>query len=351
MPGSKVYVAPDESSPHGQAKVDAMSAKLEEAKTAGNVARWRISGLCGGLGSALMTFLVISLFLFRVGSNPAYFAATIGFYGLPGMLLALLPTDARPIYWVGRFLAVVSLLGTLSNTSQAIGGLVLLECRQSSTVDSWWCDLLQIQYVIWATTTSTTFILFLHAQWLSPRASLNRMWQTTGLFISVFGSLAVVVTGIEVVAKPTDEIRMRVVCWQIARNLSWLVIGVMHASPKFRTTIHSALLARGGQIASASAIAALMGGRSPEDVREIAGKNFKGVTLGPGGITYQHLADRAPNPDELSALSRACKFGGVDYFVSHSWRDDLEAKWDILQKIRANFMKKHGRECVVWLDK
>ena len=94
-----------------------------------------------------------------------------------------------------------------------------------------------------------------------------------------------------------------------------------------------------------------MGGRSPVTVRRTAIKNFKGVTLGPGGVTYALLADRAPNPDELSAVSKLCKFGEVDFFISHSWRDNLKVKWDILWKIRTNFMEEHGREPVMWLDK
>ena len=89
--------------------------------------------------------------------------------------------------------------------------------------------------------------LFAHAQWHSPRESLNRIWQTTGGFISIFETSVVVVTCLQVVATPKDEVSIRVIYWQTARNLSWLFIGVMHAPPKFRTTIHSALLARGGQ--------------------------------------------------------------------------------------------------------
>ena len=43
------------------------------------------------------------------------------------------------------------MLGTLSNAGQAIGGASLIECRRQSTTESWWCGLLQAQYVLWNT--------------------------------------------------------------------------------------------------------------------------------------------------------------------------------------------------------
>lgn len=41
----------------------------------------------------------------------------------------------------------------------------------------------------------------------------------------------------------------------------------------------------------------------------------------------------------------------IDFCVIHSWHDDPVAKWDVLQRLAAQFSDKHGREPTFWLDK
>ena len=368
MPSAKVYSiqgdehSEQEESPSTSSRpsaVDTMSSKLEEAKKLGHSSRLRISGMCGGIGAGLVLFLCASLFVFPVGSDPAWAAATIGFFGMPGMLLALLPTDARSIYWVGRFIMFVSAIGTIPNVLHTIRSPYTDACEAGNNyldttyenTPSWYCFVIRATTLSWALITCATSSMLVRAQFLPPRASLNRLWVAAGWFTAGFGFIGVTALLFKTIATPHDELDARQMTWQIVRNTTWITIGILIKSSKFRATVHSALLARGGQVSSASAIAALMGGRSPVTVRQTASKNFKGVTLGPGGVTYALLADRAPNPDELSAISRPCKFGEVDYFVSHSWRDNLKVKWDILWKIRTDFVKEHGREPVMWIDK
>ena len=43
--------------------------------------------------------------------------------------------------------------------------------------------------------------------------------------------------------------------------------------------------------------------------------------------------------------------GSVDAFVSHSWHDDPEKKWTVLQQWREKFKGEHGREPKLWIDK
>ena len=75
-------------------------------------------------------------------------------------------------------------------------------------------------------------------------------------------------------------------------------------------------------------------------------------------ITWEQLSDAAwnsrgdnqPSP-QLFELSRPSVLGSCDAFVSHSWRDDADAKWDALQSWNRNFTDRFGRSPSVWLDK
>lgn len=43
--------------------------------------------------------------------------------------------------------------------------------------------------------------------------------------------------------------------------------------------------------------------------------------------------------------------GDGDVFLSHSWHDDPQAKWEAFQIWRDAFVSEHGREPLVWFDK
>ena len=61
---------------------------------------------------------------------------------------------------------------------------------------------------------------------------------------------------------------------------------------------------------------------------------------------------KANSPDtRCFEKSRPVTFDQVDFFLSHSWSDDPHAKWDAVQKLRADFKAKNGREPLVWFDK
>jgi len=63
---------------------------------------------------------------------------------------------------------------------------------------------------------------------------------------------------------------------------------------------------------------------------------------------------KGPAMDERFALPAVCEranLGKVDAFVSHSWHDDAELKWEALQAWRCDFVAEHGREPTVWFDR
>merc|ERR1712232_482542 len=49
--------------------------------------------------------------------------------------------------------------------------------------------------------------------------------------------------------------------------------------------------------------------------------------------------------------STATTFGNCDAFLSHSWHDNLDAKWTALHRWSEAFRQKHGRSPTFWLDK
>ena len=73
-------------------------AVLKEAKAAGHQVRVRISGTAGGIGAVFVSFMVLTTVIARRGGDLAYAGATLGFWGIMMLLLALLPTDTKLIY-------------------------------------------------------------------------------------------------------------------------------------------------------------------------------------------------------------------------------------------------------------
>ena len=69
-------------------------------------------------------------------------------------------------------------------------------------------------------------------------------------------------------------------------------------------------------------------------------------------LTLELFADTNPNPTvESRKLAKKCKSGEIDWFVSHSWRDDAKLKWAALAEEADSFKAQNGRWPVIWLDK
>jgi len=61
------------------------------------------------------------------------------------------------------------------------------------------------------------------------------------------------------------------------------------------------------------------------------------------------------NTDTEAALAAAHELRSnekyVDYFISHSWHDDAQAKFAVLDLVKQQFKEKYSREATFWLDK
>ena len=53
----------------------------------------------------------------------------------------------------------------------------------------------------------------------------------------------------------------------------------------------------------------------------------------------------------MKDLAQRCQLGEVDAFLSHSWHDSPQAKWDALVGWSAAFEAHHGRSPILWFDR
>ena len=117
----------------------------------------------------------------------------------------------------------------------------------------------------------------------------------------------------------------------------------------FRPRIHAWLirLATAGDAGRAAGVAAMIGKLEPQAVLSMSRRTFTGL---PFDVLCKE--DFASNQDTgLNAKARRCRLGEVDAFLSHSWHDNAESKWQTLSSWAAEFAEAQGRSPVVWLDK
>jgi hypothetical protein len=117
---------------------------------------------------------------------------------------------------------------------------------------------------------------------------------------------------------------------------------------RLQSSLRSFLLSR-IEHGTAASVAGFLGGRSPEHIQNTAKHLFKGVTL--DLVKKEAMGKSSPDPLLIEKTVPAT-LGQVDAFVSHSWHDDSDLKWEQLQIYRTDFKKANsGREPLVWIDK
>jgi hypothetical protein len=85
-----------------------------------------------------------------------------------------------------------------------------------------------------------------------------------------------------------------------------------------------------------------------KDAQKEAAGLLRCVTL--DKISKEELAETKLNP-LLFERSTPASFGEVDAYISHSWHDPSDEKWEALQGWRERFKREHDREPRVWIDK
>lgn len=108
------------------------------------------------------------------------------------------------------------------------------------------------------------------------------------------------------------------------------------------------LAQRGTAFTTAAGISALLQGREPAAVQALALSRLRAVSA--AQVTLEGLRSNAAD-QSLFALSAPARVGEVDLFVSHSWHDEHEPKFQALQAWRARFVRVHNREPLLWIDR
>jgi len=104
-------------------------------------------------------------------------------------------------------------------------------------------------------------------------------------------------------------------------------------------------------LSTAAGIASIVDGRDPQAVMAKATERCRSVTL--DQVEKDDFSSTVPIQQglDLNGCTKPTRLGEIDAFISHSWHDDVEAKWAALQTWRRNFRAQHGREPRVWIDK
>eukprot|EP00927_Polykrikos_kofoidii_P059356 TRINITY_DN5451_c1_g1_i6.p1 TRINITY_DN5451_c1_g1~~TRINITY_DN5451_c1_g1_i6.p1 ORF type:complete len:585 (+),score=57.01 TRINITY_DN5451_c1_g1_i6:66-1820(+) len=104
-------------------------------------------------------------------------------------------------------------------------------------------------------------------------------------------------------------------------------------------------------------LAALFEGANPEQLLLSAVERFRCVSW---DVLKQHpeiiisggtLDVVGAGCEDLYDLSIPWRFSECDAFVSHSWRDDADLKWNTMSRWCEGFRQQHNRDPKLWLDK
>ena len=184
----------------------------------------------------------------------------------------------------------------------------------------------------------------------SPRATVNLMW-TAGLFL--FGVQGIMQTAARVLQSTQESSRAEgLVVGGVFYGAAFLCCGVLCTS-FVRSRIQACLRGSGSSAAqetsAAAGISALLGGIDSNEALKLGLSSFRALTA--SALTRQDLAASTASP-ELHIKTRQAAVGEVDFFLSHSWSDESDSKWQALQTVLGEEVEANkGREVLLWLDK
>merc|ERR1712187_715216 len=68
-------------------------------------------------------------------------------------------------------------------------------------------------------------------------------------------------------------------------------------------------------------------------------------------MSEEFISSNSPG-EKPNQVSRRVRPGErIDYFLSHSWHDDANLKWECITEVGATFYRAHRRYPTFWLDK
>ena len=381
--------------------------RLAMLHDAGRRRRWCVQGVpfalgsaVGLIGTALFVFELVRALTFAKHSN-AFFYALIGMHLGPFFsALALRPQDGTPLR------ALVAILASIYFTGGGVASIFVIDALRVAGNPADGSDVAlqlmasrQVMGAVGGVSACASNVVTLYADvrlGAPLRTTHRRMFQTAGylngLLTIAYGFYALIAA-----AFPRPSlVERRHLPATIVLTTTTACISALCLWPPLQVRVHAWLAQVGESVNVAAGISELLSGRTPEEVVAAAREGFRAVPLDrlrrddlePVAVQAQLApsagrtvtpADAASNstrarPDleagsparrakrasAMSAESLDSRFGDacvraslgtVDAFVSHSWQDDPELKWEALQAWRREFVAAHKREPTIWFDR
>mmetsp|Transcript_7165 Transcript_7165/g.17501 ORF Transcript_7165/g.17501 Transcript_7165/m.17501 type:complete len:718 (-) Transcript_7165:80-2233(-) len=175
---------------------------------------------------------------------------------------------------------------------------------------------------------------------LSTHTMLARFWRVSGQALIAQGTLDIVLRSSTLSLAELG----------LLSALQETALGFALISQAVRSAVQGWLVAHGTVVTSAASIALLLGETgATEDVEQLARERFTCVSA--EEVLVTDFLSNSARPSIAIGRQEAARLGEVDAFVSHSWHDDAQAKFDALQEWRRDFKARHAdREPTLWID-
>lgn len=335
-------VAPEEGSPVRRST--ATHKLLEKSIVQAARRRRAIQIPCLGVGFLCMT-VGATMYLGVFGESLRPVGEFVGLMAVMAFVSAILPTDRTLINVAYLLLSGALAVGTASHISRLFHGL-----RSSyGWLYTVYRGLLIALNVAAVAMIAAAFV----RRRKSSRWRLNRLWTTMSGFYLGRGLISIlhtvwVMQDSATMAKFQNGHRsavLHVVPVLLVPPCS-LALGVLASLPDARQRLHGMLAWFNSLPHQAAGIASFLNGRSPREMLIRGQAAFRGVRL--SALKPEDL-QRSYKPQ--ISVAESVTFGEIDAFVSHSWSDDAQAKWNVLSTWCRAFTNRHGREPILWIDK
>ena len=359
--------AVDTEEPVARASVNAVT-KLADAETKGRLLRLRVSGTFVQLSWMLLCLAFFptegrffGVVLTLIAGSHLFYAAALP-WAAALFLLALRPTDAKAISVACAFIFFLLLLATVMFSLTviiAVGEVIIDPAKVLGLIFAFicaWCAAL-----VWPTLNMRFPCRAKAAETrMSPRRQLLRLWLAFRLvsFGIAILYLAICLSSLlndkyDDPASPNAPLPEGIVF------ASWLITSFVFSSAnRGRVVAWVGALGKSNKKENEAAVlASLVNNLSAAEAFKRGTERFRALPLAkltpadlPGSKVLagysQGMSASAQPTKELCEKTYSAKLGEVDAFISHSWSDDGDAKFDRLQEWAA------GRVGVsVWLDK
>jgi len=318
--------------------------------------RLRISGTFTLVGAILFA---VGFFLYSDVKLPWWtdvVGEAIWQWGLVILSLAVLPTDRKMIYFLVVMWCCTLILLAIGFVFTGSRSALVLYRKLVENPDEDHMTMMVIRCLakvgMGLACTSCSLALVVSSLVRYPRDLLEHFWKILFVFAASLVVLDTTTFVVCLIFQPSYKDSHRdpdawfvSLAWTPNEVLTMIVLSLK----SFRHRAQAVVANGSGRVRIAAAISTLLSSSQDTETLRTALSLFRGVSC--ENLTKQIMANNTPD-GSLLRLSKSVHLGEVDAFLSHSWHDDADAKWQALQMWRERFKLEHnGREPVIWIDK